>query len=82
MKFFSVCAGIILMFQAFALSAADWADPSEKYPNLNLIPWPKTLELHEGKMRLGPNLRIVAADRRNCDRWPTFSSASLPRSPD
>ncbi len=62
MKLSTTCVSIALVLQTLALSAAQWADPSDKYPNLDLIPWPKKLELGEGKMRLGSKLRIVAAD--------------------
>ena len=62
MKFFSIFVGIAIAFQTLALSAAQRGDPSETYLNLDLIPWPKSLELHDGKMRLGPHLRVVAAD--------------------
>ena len=62
MKFFSIFVGIAIALQTLALSAAQRGDPSETYLNLDLIPWPKSLELHDGKMRLGPHLRVVAAD--------------------
>jgi len=50
-----------LVVGALALPALA-GDPSEKYPGLNLIPWPKSLQLGQGHMKLDQNSRIVAAD--------------------
>ena len=50
-----------LVVGALALPALA-GDPSEKYPGLNLIPWPKSLQLAQGHMKLDQNSRIVAAD--------------------
>ncbi len=61
MKCLATCIWLFLALQTVALPAAEPADPSEKYPNLNLIPWPKTLELAQGRMRLESKIRIVAA---------------------
>ncbi|HEY7427649.1 MAG TPA: family 20 glycosylhydrolase, partial [Gemmataceae bacterium] len=36
------------------------ADPADKYPGLNLIPWPKTVQVGEGRMKLTVDSRIVA----------------------
>lgn len=49
--------GLIVTLPALA------GDPSEQYPGLNLIPWPKSLELSGGNMRLNEQSRIVAADK-------------------
>lgn len=38
-------------------------DPSEQYPGLNLIPWPKSLRMGSGSLKLDRNSRIVAADK-------------------
>jgi hexosaminidase len=37
------------------------ADPADKYPGLNLIPWPGTLQVGEGRMKLTADSRIVAS---------------------
>src|SRR5262249_134174 len=39
------------------------ADPADKYPGLNLIPWPRSVQLAEGRMRLTADSRIVAAQK-------------------
>src|SRR5262245_4583492 len=36
------------------------ADPADKYPGLNLIPWPKAVQVSEGRMKLTVDSRIVA----------------------
>jgi hypothetical protein len=64
MKILPICVSVVLLLQTFALSAADLADPSDKHPGLNLIPWPKALTVHDGKMRLGANLRIATDDTK------------------
>jgi hexosaminidase len=52
----------------FALAAGGPAvatpatDPADTYPDLHLIPWPKTLHLGTGYMRLSANSRIVAGE--------------------
>ncbi|MBM4070413.1 MAG: hypothetical protein FJ271_15875 [Planctomycetes bacterium] len=35
------------------------ADPADSYPELNLIPWPQTVRLGEGRMRLTAASRII-----------------------
>jgi hexosaminidase len=37
------------------------ADPADRYPGLNLIPWPQEIELGEGRMALTADSRIVAS---------------------
>ena len=48
------------------LSLATWAlaagDPADTHPGLNLIPWPKAIEVQPGYMKLTSASRIVAAD--------------------
>src|SRR5690349_12187854 len=39
------------------------ADPADKYPGLNLIPWPRAVRLAEGRLKLTAESRIVAAQR-------------------
>jgi hexosaminidase len=44
-------------------SAAPGAlDPADTHPGLNLIPWPKSIEVKPGQMKLTAASRIVAAD--------------------
>ena len=39
-------------------------DPTDVYPDLHLIPWPKTLELGAGHMQLSTDSRIVAGEEQ------------------
>src|SRR6476659_6621906 len=39
-------------------------DPADRYPDLHLIPWPKSLERNDGRMALGTESRIVVGDDR------------------
>ncbi len=39
------------------------ADPADKYPGLNLIPWPRKVQRAEGRLRLTAESRIVAAQK-------------------
>lgn len=36
------------------------ADPADHYPSLNLVPWPKSVQVGEGRMNLSAESRIVA----------------------
>src|SRR5687768_15657784 len=36
------------------------ADPADKYPGLNLIPWPREVRVGEGRLGLTADSRIVA----------------------
>ena len=45
-----------------AATPAGARDPADTHPGLNLIPWPKALELRQGQMPLGAASRIVAGD--------------------
>ncbi len=40
------------------------ADPADKYPGLNLIPWPKAVQVGEGRMKLTAGSRIVAGQEK------------------
>jgi hexosaminidase len=39
------------------------ADPADKHPGLNLIPWPREVQLGEGRLKLTSASRIVAAQK-------------------
>jgi hexosaminidase len=39
------------------------ADPADKYPGLNLIPWPRAVQLGEGRMNVTAESRVVAAQK-------------------
>jgi len=45
-----------------AATPAGARDPADTHPGLNLIPWPKALDLRQGQMPLTAASRIVAAD--------------------
>ncbi len=45
-----------------AATPAGARDPADTHPGLNLIPWPKTLDLRQGQMPLTAASRIVAVD--------------------
>src|SRR5262249_52219771 len=44
--------------------AAAATDPADTHPDLHLIPWPKTLRLGTGHMRLSADSRIVAGEKQ------------------
>jgi hexosaminidase len=54
---FAVAAGV-------AGAAAAATDPADTYPELHLIPWPKTLRAGTGHMPLSAESRIVAGEER------------------
>lgn len=41
--------------------SATAADPADKHPGLHLIPWPKNVQMDEGRMKLTAKSRIVAS---------------------
>jgi hexosaminidase len=43
--------------------SAGAADPADKYPGLNLIPWPKDMRVGKGRMKLTADSRIVAGQK-------------------
>jgi hypothetical protein len=45
-----------------AVSSA--ADPADTYPDLHLIPWPKSLQVTEGYLRLAAKSRVVASQEQ------------------
>ncbi len=47
---------------SLATSALAAGDPADTYPGLNLVPWPKTIEVQQGYLKLTPASRVVAAD--------------------
>ncbi|MEI7900623.1 MAG: family 20 glycosylhydrolase [bacterium] len=51
---------------AVLVCAASWTaaagDPADTFPGLNLIPWPKSLEMKQGQMKLTAASRIVTGD--------------------
>ena len=51
-------------FLLLAVVFAAASDPADAYPDLHLIPWPKSLRLDTGHMRLSSESRIVAGDKR------------------
>ncbi|MCY2932463.1 MAG: family 20 glycosylhydrolase [Planctomycetota bacterium] len=58
MRTITILASCVLSFCA---AGALGADPSEKYPGLNLLPWPKSVTVEAGHMTLTAASRIVAA---------------------
>jgi hexosaminidase len=52
----------VLLFLALSASRGRAADPADRYPGLDLIPWPKSLTLDPGRMPLAAASRVVAAD--------------------
>ena len=55
-----------LLSGALLISLATWAmaasDPADTHPGLNLIPWPKVIEVQQGFMKLTATSRIVPGD--------------------
>jgi hexosaminidase len=55
-----------LLPYALLTSLASWAaaggDPADTHPGLNLIPWPKAIEVKQGQMKLTTASRIVVGD--------------------
>ncbi|HJT78906.1 MAG TPA: family 20 glycosylhydrolase [Gemmataceae bacterium] len=45
---------------SLASPPASAADPADRYPRLNLIPWPKEVQVAEGRLTLTPDSRVVA----------------------
>ncbi len=45
-----------------AATPAGHRDPADTHPGLNLIPWPKTLDLRQGQMPISATSRIVTVD--------------------
>src|SRR5579864_9493558 len=39
------------------------ADPADKYPGLHLIPWPNTVQLGQGRMKVTAASRIVVSQK-------------------
>jgi hexosaminidase len=52
----TVSAALVIL-----LSPSIAADPADKHPGLNLIPWPRVVRVGEGRMKLGAGSRIVAS---------------------
>jgi hypothetical protein len=52
----------VAMFSSMAPCALAAGDPADTYPGLNLIPWPKVIEVRAGFMKLTAASRIVPAD--------------------
>jgi hexosaminidase len=40
------------------------ADPADSYPDLHLIPWPKSLQVADGHLRLTADSRVVAGEEQ------------------
>jgi hexosaminidase len=55
-----IAIAVLLGFLCMSTSAAD---PADKVPGLNLIPWPMVVQLAEGRLRLTAESRIVAAQK-------------------
>ena len=53
---------LMLLVCAFLLNAAPLpaADPADKYPGLNLVPWPKSVKVRDGFLRIDERTRIIA----------------------
>jgi hexosaminidase len=49
----------LTVFLGLLCSSAGAADPANKYPGLHLIPWPKAVQMDEGRMTLAADSRIV-----------------------
>lgn len=58
-----VCLLLAMLGAALVALPVMAGDPSDKYPGLNLIPWPKSLQMGSGSLKLDSNSRIVAADK-------------------
>ena len=52
----------LLLLTSLAAWAAAAGDPADTHPGLNLIPWPKSIEVKQGQMKLTAGSRIVASD--------------------
>lgn len=50
---------LVVLASALGASAAPAADPADKYPGLNLVPWPQEVRLDAGRLRLTADSRIV-----------------------
>jgi hexosaminidase len=59
-------AGALALVVAAGVSGAAGAatDPADTHPDLHLIPWPKTLRLGAGHMRLSADTRVVAGEKQ------------------
>ncbi len=56
-------AASVLVLGLLGLPASA-ADPADKYPGLNLIPWPKAVQVRQGRMALTADSRIVGGQEQ------------------
>ncbi len=66
-------AGAITALAIILTSIHAWGVPPGADAGLNLIPWPKSVQLEPGSMLIGPSSRIVAGDRTLVPLAETFA---------
>jgi hexosaminidase len=57
-------ASALVVAAALSCGGAAAADPADAHPDLHLIPWPKTLQVGAGHLRLSADSRVVAAEEQ------------------
>jgi len=62
MQRFKFCLLPCVLIMCLVSLAAAAGTPADTRPGLNLIPWPKAIELGQGQMKLNATSRIVADD--------------------
>jgi hexosaminidase len=61
MSAFRLPLAAMVLTLSLAGSASPASDPADAYPDLHLIPWPKSLQLNVGQLRITAESRIVAS---------------------
>jgi hexosaminidase len=59
---FRLALAVLVLFTGVRCPAMAASDPADTHPNLHLIPWPKSLQLGAGQMKLTAESRIVAGE--------------------
>src|SRR5690242_11827333 len=59
----SALGALALILLGLASLPSHAADPADRYPDLHLIPWPKSVQMGKGRMPLTAQSRIVASRR-------------------